>query len=752
MNQHTDSGRADEESTSVDAKAQAKAKDRPPAAVQRHSGLLEDLAPPSVLINEQYRVLHMSETAGRYLRHRGGVVTDELPRLIRPELQRELRAALSEAFETQNSVLTPPIFVTFNESARRVVLAVRSQVRSDSEDVAQDADNSAGRLALVFFLEDETPEAATAGGEGQERVGSVADAQRDDRLAQAEAEVRRLHHRLQVTTEQYETSNEELKATNEQVETSKAELQSVNEELQTVNAKLKDRLEEISRAHSDLENLMAVTEIATLFLGRDLCIRRYTPGTAALFHIRPGDRGRPIDHLANKLAYAGLSDDAAQVLKTLSPLEREVQDAEGHWFLVRLRPYRTVENRIDGVVLTFVDINMHKEAERALRRNEERLRLAQEAAGVGTFEWNIQENVNRWSPELEHLYGLPEGSFRGTYEAWAALVHPDDLSEAERRVQIALETGQFDAEWRVVRPNGEIIWILARGWVEMDAEGKPLRMIGANVDITSRVRAEKALQESEQRYRALAATLEERVERRTREVQKLAAELTLGEQKERNRVAQILHDDLQQQLFAVQIRLSFLDSAYDEQDDEAFADQAAELKSMLAAALETMRGLSVDLSPAILQNEGLTEAFGWLAAQMKERHQLQVTIEAQESFPVPDERLRVLLFQSVRELLFNVVKHAEARQAGVRLQRENECVRITVHDDGRGFDREKVMAGARRGSGLATLRYRLSLVGGKMTVETRPGDGARITIQAPLRLEEKGGCGGGVGTSTTGQR
>lgn len=130
-------------------------------------------------------------------------------------------------------------------------------------------------------------------------------------------------------------------------------------------------------------------------------------------------------------------------------------------------------------------------AEERLRQSEARLRLAQQVSGVGTFEWDIRRNVNRWSPEIERLYGIPEGSFGGTYEDWAALVHPDDLAIAEQHVQEALKTGDFEAEWRIVRPDGEVVWLLARAIVEKDAEGNPVRMIGANFDISARVRAEE---------------------------------------------------------------------------------------------------------------------------------------------------------------------------------------------------------------------------------------------------------------------
>ena len=158
-----------------------------------------------------------------------------------------------------------------------------------------------------------------------------------------------------------------------------------------------------------------------------------------------------------------------------------------------------------------VDPVAGRETDERLRKAEARLRVAQEVARIGTFEWNIRDDVNTWSPEIERLYGLEEGSFGGTYEAWAALVHPDDLPAAEARVRESLENGAFQTEWRVVRPDGGVIWVEARGVVEKDAAGEPLRMFGANIDVTERKAAEEGLRRSEARARALLSELQHRV-------------------------------------------------------------------------------------------------------------------------------------------------------------------------------------------------------------------------------------------------
>jgi two-component system CheB/CheR fusion protein len=230
-------------------------------------------------------------------------------------------------------------------------------------------------------------------------------------VVQLEEEVRRLRQRLQTTTDEFVRANEEVKSANEELqsineeyhstteelETSKEELQSVNEELQTVNSELKNKLDVISEAHSDMENFIASTNFATLFLNRELRIERYTPATTELFNILPGDIGRPISHLTNKLDYENLTEDAVQVLKNLTPVEREVQDSKGHYLILKVRPYRTSDHRIDGVILTFVDITNRKKSELALQLREQEL-----AALNKTLETRVKERTDELRLEKEY--------------------------------------------------------------------------------------------------------------------------------------------------------------------------------------------------------------------------------------------------------------------------------------------------------------------------------------------------------------
>jgi len=216
-------------------------------------------------------------------------------------------------------------------------------------------------------------------------------------------------------------------------------------------------------------------------------------------------------------------------------------------------------------------------------------------------------------------------------------------------------------------------------------------------------------------------------------IRSLASELTRAEQEERHRISQILHDDLQQRLFAIKAQLVLLSSENEEnrvsQDMQAHLTQ---LQGWLSDTITITRNLSIDLSPIVLQGEGLTEAIVWLSAQMKEQYDLQIHIDAKESFSNLDNHMRVLLFQAVRELLFNIVKHASSAQATVTLEQKDGLGRITIADTGKGFDAAAVMNDPKTSHGLLIIQDRLSLMGGSMEVNSKPGAGTIVVIETQL--------------------
>ena len=229
----------------------------------------------------------------------------------------------------------------------------------------------------------------------------------------------------------------------------------------------------------------------------------------------------------------------------------------------------------------------------------------------------------------------------------------------------------------------------------------------------------------------IATDITERIETEEK-IRSLASELTLAEQEERHRISQILHDDLQQRLFAIKAQLSFLKHASEHEtsppETQATLDQ---LESWLSEAITIARNLSIDLSPIVLQGDGLSEAITWLGSQMKERYGLQMKLVAKENLDHLDDHMRVLLFEAVRELLFNIVKHAGTSQATVMLERVDGRGRITISDSGKGFDVDAMMNNPKTAHGLLIVQDRLSVMGGKMEVASNPGDGTRIVLETP---------------------
>lgn len=682
-----------------------------PQPSEEHQRLLAAGLPPSILVDRTYRVLHLSETAGRFLLSPGGTPTIDLLKLARPELQAELRSTLLRAFEENKVISTRPLPVQFDGAPHLVYLVVRP--------FRHPVDSSQTR-ALVFFLEDET------------MLSLAPTVPENPELRQVQLQLQSIREEYETTLEELRAATVELQSANEEyqssleaLETSKEELQSINEELQTVNQELKSKIEEVSTAHSDVQNLFVATDIATLFLDRELRIKRYTPNIAELFHLTPPDKGRPLVHLRSSLLYPQLVADAQQVLAYLIPVEREVQSQDAHWFLVRLRPYRTIEDKIDGVVITFVDITTNK-------ANEQALRDAKVYA----------ESIVHTIPDALLVLDA-ELRVRTANDAFYAIFQLNPAA-AEGQLIYAIDGGHWNIPalqtlLEEILPaahifNGyEVDHTFARiGRRTMLINGRQLEegqlILLSVTDITQRKRAEEALQQ-------LNATLEQQVETRTAQVQVLASTLTMAEQEERRRISQILHDDLQQQLYGIQMRLMTILTSLPANRDATLAEYTQEAYTWVGDAIRLTRQLTVDLSPPVLKHEGLAEALQWIVPHMAVMNGLQVELHIRQVCPVSDENMRVLLFQSVRELLFNVVKHAGTNHAVVELDTGDagECVLI-IQDEGRGFD-VATTANNGTGFGLFSVRERLKLFGGQMDIQSAPGQGTRITLYAPVALQ-----------------
>ena len=326
--------------------------------------LIEAYAPPCVFIDANGEILYTHGKTGKYLELAQGYANLNVLEMARQGIRYELASAIRRARSQKRPISLNGLEVKTDGGSQRITLTVKPVRRVEG----------IGELLMVVF-EDVAPKQLKL---GKARIAFTPKA--THRISQLEQELKYSQEHLQTTIEEIETSNEELKSSNEELqstneelqsaneelETSKEELQSLNEELVTVNAELQGKIEDLSRANDDMKNLFDSTKIATIFLDNQLCIKRFTSEATRIINLIQSDVGRPVGHIVSNLEQDTLSRDAQEVLDSLVSKEKAVRTKDGRWYLNRVIPYRTLDNLIDGVVVTFTDISEQKIAELVL--------------------------------------------------------------------------------------------------------------------------------------------------------------------------------------------------------------------------------------------------------------------------------------------------------------------------------------------------------------------------------------------------
>ena len=450
------------------------------------TALLKEDAAVAALVDETGKILYLHGRTGLYLEPAPGDEGMNVLQMAREGLRRELAITFHAARTRKERMRRNGLEVRTNGDSVRIDLVVRPvSGRAPAKTGSAERDSP---LFLVILK----PAPDTASGRAAP-TPSVGDEDRDpelegrileleEELEAGEAYLRATQEEMQSTNEELRTSieelqstNEELQSTNEELETSQEELQSLNEELATVNSELETKVADLSRAQNDMNNLLAGTGIATIFVDQELCIQRFTPTATQLLNLIKADEGRPVGDLASKMAsYDSLAEDAAQVLETLEARELEVEGEDGRWYLLGIRPYRTLQNVIEGAVITFIEITELKEAQAAVRETEELRRLAVVVRDSNDpiVSLDLHGSIQAWNPAAAGVYGWSEAE---ALEMNYLDLVPENLRAETRSMFEAVREGRdlepFRTE-RLTRDGDPMkIWLTATELV--DESGRP---------------------------------------------------------------------------------------------------------------------------------------------------------------------------------------------------------------------------------------------------------------------------------------
>ncbi|MGX5832319.1 chemotaxis protein CheB [Mesorhizobium sp. 43Arga] len=422
----------------------------------------------------------------RYLEPSAGAASLSLLSNLRRDLRVAVRTALKSAIKTGEGVVDDNL-ATLTDGQQQLLSVIVEPVQDIGDE----------RLYVVAFKEGRTtPQEPSLAADGSFRSPEAIAAEQELRTTRAQlqatiTDLETANEEMKSAAEEYQSVNEELQSTNEELQTSKEEMQSINEELQTVNSEMMAKNDLLSNLNSDLQNLLDSTQIATIFLDENLRIKNFTPGMADIFSLREGDRGRPVTDIVSLLAYDDLVRDVGKVLRELTVVERELtlQD-RGASFVMRIRPYRSLERIIEGVVITFVDVTARKEAERAKGISERRFSAIVNQAAVGVAETDLDGRFLLTNAALEKLADRsPEDLQR---LSWQELINPEDREAVVEQFEKAVREGQpFEAEYRLLRRTGSTVWVHDAVSVLSDNDNGANRIISVTLEIDNRKRAEE---------------------------------------------------------------------------------------------------------------------------------------------------------------------------------------------------------------------------------------------------------------------
>jgi two-component system CheB/CheR fusion protein len=722
--------------------------------------LLDGYGPASVLVNRNCEVLAFHGSTVDYLEFPSGEPSRDLITLLRSGLRSKVRAVLHQAFHTSAKVHT-----TAHVKRGSSYVPCRIEIAPVRE--AKDS----GGLFLITFQDEGS---GALGGPDAEAVAAMMRVDESSLFTQLENDLKTTREELQITIEELESSNEELKAANEEMmsmneelqsaneelETSKEELQSLNEELTTVNNQLSEKVEELDTAYTDLNNLLTSSDIANVFLDREMRIRKFTPPTRKLFNVVSSDIGRPLADLSFRFHDSSLIDDAQKVLEELSASELEVQTEDGKVYIRRIMPYRSRANRIDGVTITFLDISDRKKQELKL---SEALSGLEDQVSERTAALTMIRDVAMLASAAQSGEEILDACVRRLcdYQGWSAGFaycavggdeHQDDGDEYLSPIVAWTEAANRDSDrlrnalasvplipgehltgraWRTGEPQWttDLTSDFPAPVVEA-AKSLHLRSAYAYpiVDTPNVVALflfmNKGVKEPALATVELLSSLGKQISLMV-EREMLSRQLREMSAYDQVRLSQDLHDAIGQQLAGLSMSAEVI-SRNLAQAHSNEAPALAEVVSGLRETLQQIRLLARGLAEIPVGPGVLAIALEQLCANNPAvlHSSLACRNDVDRSVDIQDPDVAIHLYRIAQEAVHNAVNHSHGKMLQVSLKQDARNVIMEVKDDGIGLAKS-----LRPGMGLRTMRHRARLIGAHLDVHSEQG--TRVTVRVP---------------------
>lgn len=662
--------------------------------------LISNYAPATALINRRYEVLYVTGPLVDYLEFPAGDPNQTLLAMCRPGLRTRLRFACEQSFTDERDTEIEAQMKRGDDSIECGihVRVVNSPTETETLRLLSFVDKSrvvveSGHFILSASSDDK---ASTYVQQIERDLKSIT-----EELGGVIEELEGTNEDLKTSNEEIMSMNEELQSANEELETSKEELQSLNEELGTVNLELLEKVTELDVANNDILNLIASTEIATLFLDNDLLIQKFTPPTVELLNLRNSDVGRPLGDITTRFVDDCLRSDCQKVIDGSAPIQRDITGENSRLYLQSVLPYRSQGDQIVGVVITFVDLTDRLTLEKLLKNSKDHLQAILDSAADAILTVGEDEIVASVNPATETLFGYPHDEVIGR-SIWTLLASCDVARPTETSSVQHLPISEY----------------CTVGQQELTAR----RQDG------SRFAAEMSVSRID--HLSLFIVVIRDISQR-KELQSKILEIASDEQR---RIGQELHDGTQQQLTGLSLIAGSIEDFFQQRiqvvngDSKALTLEHAELSRLAVTASKLVAGLkeanqhvqslSHGIMPVQIDAEGLQSALMELAGATSVQNKVACHVVHSGTLTNESNIVATHLYRIAQEAVNNAQRHGKAKEIHISLSASEHQIQLEVSDDGIGVDSSVLRAsgGVNHGMGLQIMEYRASVIGGVLSI------------------------------------